>query len=117
MKLDFHLLGEIVIAVSAAYLLGALIGGLGPRNTAPRQRLLAVTGFVATLGLIVLGGIWPSLYTLLAIPALPAPFILAGAIARPTLASSRPKLRVYLTLCVVASVLAWAYQLWWLHRA
>lgn len=110
-------LGWSVIAVAAVYLRGVSSGGLGPSSTTARQRLLAILGFVATLGLIFLGGIWPSVYTLVAIPALPAPFIFAAAIVRPTLTARSPRLRIYLTLCAVASALAWAVQIWWEHRA
>jgi hypothetical protein len=103
----------LAVVVASVYLWGISNGGLGPASTVARQRLLAVLGFVATAELIFLGGIWPSAITLVAIPALPAPFIFAGTIARPALASGRPKLRIYLTLCVVASALAWAFQIWW----
>lgn len=103
----------LAIVVPPVYLWGISIGGLGPASTAVRQRLLAVLGLVSTAELIFLGGIWPSAITLVALPALPAPFIFASTIVRPALASSRPKLRIYLTLCVVVSALAWAFQIWW----
>lgn len=102
-----------VIAVAAVYLWGISSGGLGPASTVVRQRLLAIFGLMATAALIFLGGIWPSIFTLVAIPVIPSLFFFAGTIVRPALASSRPKLRVYLTLCVIASALAWVCQISW----
>ena len=103
----------LAVVVASVYLWGISSGGLGPATTVARQRVLAVFGLVATAELIFLGGIWPSAITLVAIPALPAPFIFAGMIARPALTSGRPKLRIYLSLCVIVSALAWAFQIWW----
>lgn len=103
----------LAIVLALTYLWGISGGGLGPASTVVRQRSLAILGFMATTALIFLGGIWPGAITLVAIPALPAPFVFAAIVVRPRLASNRPKLRAYMTLCVVASGLAWAFQVWW----
>jgi|SRR5277367_5271566 len=82
-------------------------------TTSTRVRLLSFTGVVVTAPLIVLGGVWPSYYTILAILAAPAPFLFLALIFRPVLIEKWPRLRFYLLSCVAASALAWAFQLLW----
>ena len=83
-----------------------------PISSPLRFRLLSLAGLSATVALIFLGGIWPSAYTFVAILAIPAPFAFAIILFRPMVISEQPKLRLYLNLCVVASPLAWAFQIW-----
>jgi hypothetical protein len=79
-----------------------------------RTRLLSLVGLVLVLGLIYLGGIWPSFFTLAAILVLPAAFVFPAAIFRPALLSNSPKLRGYLVWSAAISFLSVAYEVVWL---
>lgn len=103
----------IVVAVCVTYLCGALASPMVSEPASVRFRFLSLAGFLATGALIFLGGIWPSYYTILAIAALPAALVFGVAIFRPMVAWSRPKLRAYLTVCVVAAAISWAFQIYW----
>jgi hypothetical protein len=80
-----------------------------------RTRLLSLVGLLVTAATIYLGGVWPSLYTLIAVPILPAPFIFATAIVRPAVLLKSPKLRVYLLVCVCVSVVTLIGDQIWLR--
>jgi hypothetical protein len=72
---------------------------------------------LVTLALVLLGAAWPSLYTIIAIPVIPAVLVFAVALFRPVAVWGRPKIRLYLNLCVAASGLAWLFQIFWvLHE-
>jgi hypothetical protein len=122
MVLDAHiptrLLWPEVLVITAAviYLTVTVISATDSPSMSARARLLAFVGLFVTVALIFLGAIWPSYYTIIAIPFIPAPFVFGVLIFRPGLASKRPRLRAYLTLCVAASALTWAFQLFWDFR-
>jgi cation transport ATPase len=73
-------------------------------------RLTFCAGFLVTAGLLFLGGIWPSYYTLVAILALPALFILGGGIFRPMWLATSSKMCAYVTVCVIASAICWTIE-------
>jgi hypothetical protein len=82
-----------------------------------RTRLVALGGFIVTLLLLFLGAIWPSVFTIIALFALPAPLLLAAVIVQPKVIAARPKLRVYLALCIGISILSCIYEAIWLARS
>jgi hypothetical protein len=83
---------------------------------AVRTRALFAGGAVLTSSLVYLGAIWPSAYTLVAIPVVPAPFLFLYATFRPPFAFSRPRLMRYLCVASALSVLTWLFEVWWLYR-
>ena len=95
------------------YFLGALKASSEGWGHAVRSRLVSSIGCCVTVALVLLGSAWPSLYTVIAIPALPAPFIFGAMIIRPSLFHTRRKVHWYLNICVAASGLAWLLQVWW----
>lgn len=82
-----------------------------------RLRVLSMLGFVVTASLVLLGALWPSLYTIIAIPVIPALFVFGVAIFRPLLVGKRRKLHFYLNLSVLVSGVAWAFQMLWELRS
>src|ERR1700742_2070868 len=103
----------LAIVVSAAYLCGVLGRKDRTDGISAWARLLNVLGFLSTSSLILLGAIWPSLFTLLAILVLPAPvfFLVATLRSRPRVAA--PWMRAYLTGSVAASGISWIVEFWW----
>jgi hypothetical protein len=104
-----------VVSVSGAFYL------LGMRNIPSnvavkslRMRILFLAGLFVTASLLFLGGIWPSVFTLAAIVALPAPFLFVFLIIRPSFVLSWDKVRHYLAVCIILSVLSWLGELLWL---
>lgn len=71
-------------------------------------------GTVAIVLLLALGAVWPSIHTVIALPALPAlPMFLLG-LARPRIATVR-WLRWYGVVAVALAPLAYGVQVaWWL---
>lgn len=104
------------IAIALICLRVMMTTPLDPPPTSTRVRLLALLGFLVTGGLLGLG-VRSALYAMLALPAIPAPFVFVVMIFRPRIFSDSPRLRTYLKLCVAVSGLAWAYQFLWLFRA
>jgi hypothetical protein len=103
----------LMIAVAVLYLIGMKFLALNSPINSTRVRLLAVVGLFATASLVLLGtGL--NLYTIFAIPVIPAPFAFGVLFFRPTHIEESGKLRVYLTVCVVISALAWTTQFVWL---
>lgn len=110
------LVESLVVVVAAGYLWYATAAKPDSRTPPLRLRLLSVVGLVATLALIFIGGIWPSLLTIMAIPAIPAPFLFGVAIFNPEFIGRKQYLRVYLNLCVLLCGLAWAAEFFWRLR-
>ena len=77
-------------------------------------RLAFVAGLVVTLALVGLGAVWPSLFSLFALVTLPSPVIFLIGIFRPAIITHRPKLRLYLWLCVALSIVSWIVEVVWL---
>ena len=70
-------------------------------------------GLVALASLLGLAAIWPSIHTLLALPALPAILVFGAGLLAPGLAG-RAWVRWYGLAAVSLAALAWAVQLVWL---
>lgn len=77
-------------------------------------RLLSIGGLLVTAGMILLGGVYPSYFTIIAILVLPAPFAFGALIFRPGLAAKWPKLGIYLAACVAVSAASWLAEFIWL---
>ena len=77
-------------------------------------RVVAWVGLIATLALMVLGFIWPGIYTLVALFAIAAPFVFAASLARPEILRGRSLLANYAALCVVLACASWGFQCLWL---
>jgi|SRR5882672_472790 len=80
-------------------------------------RLLCLGGALLTASLLCLGGIWPSIFTLVAIAALPSPILFLIAVVRPSFVQTHRFLRYYLVGCAVAAAFGWAAEFWWLSHA
>lgn len=79
-----------------------------------RLRLLCFGGLLLVSALLWLGFIWPSLFTFVALPAVPAvPLFLVGMV-RPEIVTARPWLRRYLLACALAAVVCWVVEVVWL---
>jgi len=79
-----------------------------------QTRLLSLVGFLVTVYMIFLGSLYPGLFSIVAIPIIPAPFVLGAAIFRPALLEKSPKLRGYLIACTAVSFACGAFDLAWL---
>lgn len=87
-----------------------LILALNPRGNC--KRASGAVGLLALVPLFLLGAMWPSLFTIAALLALPAVVILVLTIARPT-TLSQPALRLYTIVAVFVSPAFW---LLWLQK-
>ena len=103
----------LMVMPAVIYLVGLNRLKLDSANCWTPMRLMAFVGLLATASLVLLG-VRPSLYTIVAIPALPAPFAFGVLVFRPRRILNWQKIRVYLTICVVASALCWVTQIIWL---
>ena len=70
-------------------------------------------GLVALASLLGLAAIWPSIHTLLALPALPAILVFGAGLLAPGLAG-RAWVRWYGLAAVSLAALAWGVQLVWM---
>lgn len=77
-----------------------------------RRRFLALVGWLSTSTLLALG-VRPSIHTLAALVALPAPLLFLAALSRPSLLDRR-WLSGYLTVCGTAAAFSIALQVVWL---
>lgn len=101
-----------LIALCALYLLGMTSLDVASLNLDGKTRLLALVGLCAALGLLFLGLASPY-YGVVALFAVPAPVMFVILIIRPALVWKKPRLRIYLNLCVSASGLVWIFQILW----
>jgi len=92
----------LMIIPAVIYLIGIEASTLDDPSNSTRIRLLAFVGFFATASLVLLGT-KQNLYTIIAIPVIPAPFAFGVLIIRPRRMLMWTKIRIYLTACVVAS--------------
>lgn len=81
-----------------------------------RTRWESLLGAGTTLALLWLGFIWPSAFTLVAMVALPAPFLFLTTSADPTWLRRRPRTRRYLIACFMVAIVCWIVQIAWLLR-
>jgi len=79
-----------------------------------KQRLLYVAGAVVCLALLLLGGVWPTLFTAFALFAFPSPILFLVGSFKPGFIAERPKLRFYLIVCVVLAITSWSIEIAWL---
>jgi hypothetical protein len=84
------------------------------RDAALWVRLTFVAGLLVTLALVGLGAIWPTLFSLFALVALPSPIIFLVGVFKPRIITDRPKIRVYLWICIALSVVSWTWEIAWL---
>jgi hypothetical protein len=101
-----------IVALCALYLVWVERLDGAPVKLEAKTRFLAVVGLCTALGLLFLGLASPY-YGVVALLAVPAPVVFAVLIVRPGLLWNKPKLRVYLNLCVAASGLVWVFQILW----
>jgi hypothetical protein len=79
-----------------------------------QTRLLSLMGIIVCAFGIALG-LWPSIYTIVALLMLPSPFIFIWVVFQPSILARWPKLRFYLIASVALSVLAWTSEYAWLY--
>ncbi|HXT12769.1 MAG TPA: hypothetical protein VN873_14500 [Candidatus Angelobacter sp.] len=79
-----------------------------------KTRAFSALGLIATATLIVLGAIWPSFFSILAILVVPAPFIFGLLLFRPKLFDSHMVMRAYSIGSVAVSMVALTTQLTWI---
>jgi hypothetical protein len=103
----------LMVAAAVIYLSGIKSFTLDGPSSSTRVRLMAFIGLFTTASLLLLGT-RPNLYTIIAIPVIPAPFVFGILILRPRRILNWTKIRIYLTVCVVASALCWTTQIIWL---
>ena len=103
----------LMIAIAIGYSAGLKVLTRDGPSSSAHVRLLSSIGLISTASLLLLG-IMPNLYTIVAIPVIPAPFAFAALILRPERIEKWTKTRIYLAVCVAASALCWTIQLTWL---
>ena len=81
------------------------------------NRLAYLIGAVVCVSMILLGVIWPSLYTLVAVIVLPAVFIFLWAAFKPNKFNNMPRLKSYVFASLLLSVISLLFQTWWLLKA
>jgi hypothetical protein len=103
----------LMIATAMVYMVGLKVLTRHGPSSSTYVRLLSSIGLISTASLLLLG-ITPNLYTIVAIPVIPAPFAFAALILRPERIEAWTKTRIYLAVCVAASALCWTIQVIWL---
>ena len=73
-----------------------------------RTRVEVVLGFLLTLALILLGVVWPSVFTLVALLVLPAPFLFIAAMIKRQIIVNQ-SIRLYLRTATYFSLVCWLY--------
>ena len=105
---------EALMAMPAViYLVSLKKMTLGSAPNWTRMRLMAFLGLLSTASLVLLGA-RPNLYTIVAIPAIPALLAFGVLTFHPQRVLGWQKIRVYLNICVAASALCWITQIIWL---
>ena len=79
-------------------------------------RVVYLVGCIVCILMVLLGGVWPTLYTLIAVIVLPAIFIFIWAIFQPRKFLSTHRLKIYALFSVLISIAAWTYQAWWMLK-
>ena len=88
----------LLIVGAFVYVTGILSTPLDAPAKPVRVRLLSLVGFLVVGALIFLGAAWPSIYSIIAAPTIPALIVLAAVIVRPRLLERRRILRAYLVI-------------------
>src|SRR5262245_17193871 len=91
----------------------AVAYALARHATPTVQRAASLAGALSIMNLVLLGVVWPSIHTVLALVALPALFLVIWQVASPT------RFRTGLPFAYLIAVLslpvgAFAFQHWWL---
>jgi hypothetical protein len=79
-----------------------------------RVRLLYIVGALVTTALIFLGALLPTLFSIFALLAIPAPGIFVIAAIKPEVLAELRMVRVYLWICVALSIGSWVAQISWM---
>lgn len=104
-------------AATITYIAGAITTKWNEAIAPRRVRLLCGAGLLVACGMVFLGGIWPSLFTIVAILVLPALFVFAVGFVRTRWFAGSPMLRVYSFASVIVSALCWVVEFVWLLRS
>jgi len=73
-------------------------------------------GALLTTALIFLGASWPSLFSIFALLAIPAPGIFVIAAVKPQILTDMRIVRFYLWACVILSIGSWVAEILWLTK-
>ena len=84
---------------------------------ATRTRVQSVLGLAVTVPMVLLGVVWPSAFTLVALLVIPAPFIFAATVIHPEMLQKWPKLRIYLIASALSSIICLCVEVLWLASA
>lgn len=103
----------LMVLLAALYFIGIRGFVLDGASSPTSLRLTAFTGLLATASLLSLGA-RINLFTVIAIPAIPAPFAFGVLIFRPNRVLRWAGIRIYLSVCVAASAVCWTFQIVWL---
>ena len=79
----------------------------------PRTSIELILGFFATLAMVLLGLVWPSYFSLVALVVSPAPVLFIVAMLKRELLVQR-FVRIYLRTCVYISLICWVYYVWFI---
>jgi hypothetical protein len=90
---------------------------LSKPNEFNRTRILCFGGFILTTSLILLGASWPSIFTPVAIFALPSPILFLVSVIWPSLFRNYQSLKWYLIISVITAALCWIFEIVWLIHA
>jgi hypothetical protein len=80
-------------------------------------RLIYIAGMLICASLLYLGGIWPSLFTIFALIALPSPILFLIGAVHPGLIKRRRFLKFYLAACCIIAGLSWLIEIWWSNKS
>lgn len=81
-----------------------------------RTRLLYIAGALITTALVILGALWPTLFSVFALLAIPAPGIFVIATVKPQVLTDMRIVRFYLWVCVILSIGSWGVEILWLTK-
>jgi hypothetical protein len=103
----------MIDVLSVATALVAAIWFYAHKGPSWLPRVAGLLGACSIAALGMLGALWPSIYTLMALAALPAFALLLVSAARPSILQGR-SLRLYTGASLVLPPAAFAFQIFWL---
>lgn len=83
-------------------------------NSRLLQRLVGVLGILVTALAVMIGGVWPSWFTLVALAIFPSPFLFGWYAVSPASFDKRRYLRAYLWFSGVMGLGTVGVETWWL---
>lgn len=110
------ILVALLVFAATAYAIGILSTSLDAPIKAARVRLLSLIGFFVIAALVLLGAVWPSYYSIVAVVMVLPLLLLAAIIVRPAVLEGRSGLRLCLVIAVAISALCWVFEAIWLAR-